>query len=77
MFSLSAAFVAAFLASTAVAHGGVNDYVIDGETYAGWEPYNSYETCLSGSFYSDGSSARSDVQAVDQNLSPYVESLWS
>ena len=30
MFSLSAAFVAAFLASTAAAHGGVNDYVIDG-----------------------------------------------
>ncbi|KAL1672799.1 YT521-B-like domain-containing protein [Schizophyllum commune] len=35
---------------------------------------HNYETCLPGSFYSNGSSARSDVQAVDQNLSPDVES---
>ncbi|KAL1745352.1 glycoside hydrolase family 61 protein [Schizophyllum fasciatum] len=41
MFSLTAAFVAAFLASTAAAHGGVSSYVIDGKEYPGWEPYNS------------------------------------
>ncbi|KAL1702376.1 hypothetical protein EV121DRAFT_271773 [Schizophyllum commune] len=36
-----------------------------------------YETCLPGSSYTDGPSARSDVQAVDQKLSPDVERLFS
>ncbi|TRM70326.1 glycoside hydrolase family 61 protein [Schizophyllum amplum] len=40
MFALTATLVAAFLASSAAAHGGVNRYIIDGELYQGWSPYN-------------------------------------
>ncbi|KAI5889030.1 cellulose-growth-specific protein [Schizophyllum commune H4-8] len=41
MFSFTVAFAAAFLASTAAAHGGVSSYIIGGQEYPGWEPYNS------------------------------------
>ncbi|TRM68064.1 glycoside hydrolase family 61 protein [Schizophyllum amplum] len=40
MFALTTAFVAAFLASNAAAHGGVNRYIIDGELYEGWAPFS-------------------------------------
>jgi cellulase len=37
---LTAVLVAAALAGSAAAHGGVTSYKIAGTTYPGWSPYN-------------------------------------
>ncbi|RDB29253.1 Cellulose-growth-specific protein [Hypsizygus marmoreus] len=37
----SLAVLASFLVAQATAHGGVTSYVIAGQTYTGWSPYNS------------------------------------
>ncbi|KAF9450060.1 lytic polysaccharide monooxygenase [Macrolepiota fuliginosa MF-IS2] len=43
MFLSALAVVSTFLFSQVAAHGGVTSYVIDGVTYAGWQPYNSVD----------------------------------
>ncbi|EAU83203.1 cellulose-growth-specific protein [Coprinopsis cinerea okayama7 len=41
MFVASLVTLASFLVSQVAAHGGVTSYIINGQTYPGWQPYNS------------------------------------